>query len=255
MCKILRRAIKKTLGLSKSLTVGTKNEATRDTWIKGVLLKIPAGSRILDAGAGEQPYKVFCRHLNYVSQDFDNYNAGGDGVGLQKPTWDHGVLDIISDIASIPEPDNSFDAIMCTEVFEHIRHPREAIKEFTRLLKPDGYLILTAPFASLTHFAPYHFYSGFNRYFYQQELTEAGFQILTIEANGNYFEFLAQEINRINGVAALYSNGRLNLKEAVASKLLLKALQRFSEEDKGSSELLNLGFHIFAKKNKFGNRS
>jgi len=248
MNRYLKSAIKKSFGLSKPLTVGTKNEATRDNWIKNTLLKIPAGGRILDAGAGEQPYKLLCSHLNYVSQDFYQYNAGGDGVGLQRPQWDHGTLDIVSDIASIPEPDHSFDAIICTEVFEHIRHPREAVKEFFRLLKPGGYLILTAPFASLTHFAPYHFYSGFNRFFYQEELTGAGFDIIEMDVNGNYFEFLAQEINRVNGVAAQYTNNRLNLKERLASKLLLGALQRFSEKDKGSSELLNLGFHVLAKK-------
>lgn len=249
MYRFFKSVIKKSLGLSQSINVGTKNEATRNDWIKNALQKIPAGGRILDAGAGEQPYKVFCKHLQYVSQDFDQYNAGGDGIGLQRPAWDHGTLDIISDIASIPEPDNSFDAVICTEVFEHIRHPREAIKEFARLLKPGGDLILTAPFASLTHFAPFHFYSGFNRFFYQEELTEASFNILEMDANGNYFEFLAQEINRINSVAGQYSNDRFGLKETLASKVLLKALQRFSAKDKGSRELLNLGFHVLARKN------
>lgn len=37
---------------------------------------------------------------------------------------DYGQLDIISDIASIPREDESFDAEMCTEVFEHIVNPR-----------------------------------------------------------------------------------------------------------------------------------
>ncbi|RFZ95595.1 class I SAM-dependent methyltransferase [Mucilaginibacter conchicola] len=248
MYGFFKSVLKKALNLSTPLTVGTKNEETRNNWIKNTLVKIPAGGRILDAGAGEQPYKVFCEHLSYVSQDFDQYNAGGDGVGLQRPSWDYGKLDIICDIASVPEADNSFDAIMCTEVFEHIRHPREAVKEFTRLLKPGGYLILTAPFASLTHFAPYHFYSGFNSFFYREELEEAGFDILEMEANGNFFEFLAQEINRISGVAASYSKDSLSLKEKLASKVLLKALQRFSGKDKGSSELLNMGFHVLARK-------
>jgi SAM-dependent methyltransferase len=248
MYGIFKSAIKRISGLSKPLTVGTKNETTRNDWIIKTLANIPAGGRILDAGAGEQPYKIFCKHLQYVSQDVDQYNAGGDGIGLQRPEWDHGTLDIVSDIASIAEPDHSFDAILCTEVFEHIRHPRDAIKEFSRLLKPGGDLILTAPFASLTHFAPMHFYSGFTRFFYQEELTEAGFDILEMDVNGNFFEFLAQEINRINSVAAQYSNSRLSLKETLAAKVLLNALQRFSAKDNGSSELLNLGFHVWAQK-------
>ncbi|MDO9324535.1 MAG: methyltransferase domain-containing protein, partial [Methanoregula sp.] len=137
--------------------------------------KIPPGSRILDAGAGEQQYKKFCTHLNYVSQDFAQYDGKGDGKALQTQKWETSNIDIVSDITTIPEPDTSFDAIMCIEVFEHLPEPIIAIKEFSRLLKPDGHLILTSPFCSLTHMAPYHFYPGYNRYFYEKHLADNGF--------------------------------------------------------------------------------
>jgi len=51
-------------------SVGTKNLSNREVWLKKTLKQIPTGSRILDAGAGEQQYKRFCTHLNYVAQDF-----------------------------------------------------------------------------------------------------------------------------------------------------------------------------------------
>ncbi len=172
-------------------TIGTHNESTRVAWLEATLKKIPNGSRLLDAGAGEQQFKKFCGHLNYVSQDFAQYKPEELNKGLQMDKWDYGKLDIISDIAAIPEQDASFDAIMCTEVFEHIINPRDAVKEFSRLLKKDGYLIITAPFCSLTHFAPYHFYTGFNKYFYETSLKENGFEILEMTPNGNFFEFVA----------------------------------------------------------------
>ena len=59
---------------SKELTVGSYNETTRVNWIEKTLKKIPAGSKILDAGAGEQQFKKFCKHLEYVSQDFAEYD-------------------------------------------------------------------------------------------------------------------------------------------------------------------------------------
>lgn len=90
---------------------------------------------------------------------------------------------------------------MCIEVFEHIPDPISAIKEFSRLLKPGGYLVITAPFCSSTHFAPYHFYTGFNRYFYEKHLGDNGFEITEINENGNFFEFVAQELLRVQSCA------------------------------------------------------
>jgi len=212
------------------------------------LRKIPSGHRILDAGAGEQPFKSICSHLTYVSQDFGQYSPENTNAGLQMGKWDYGRLDIISDIASIPEPDQSFDAILCTEVLEHIINPREAIKEFSRLLKKDGLMILTAPFCSLTHFAPYHYYTGFNRFFYEKELIENGFEVIEMVTNGNYFEFLAQELQRTEYIAKKYSKNSFGRKEKFAQKVIIHALQRFSNADSNSSELLNFGIQILARK-------
>ena len=148
---MLKKIIKNFIG-----DAGTKNLTDRQLWVKNTLAKVSKGSRILDAGAGECQYKKYCTHLNYVSQDFNEYKGDGNGAGMQTGIWDTTSIDIVSDIISIPEPDQSFDAIFCTEVFEHIPDPILAIKEFHRLLKPGGKLIITAPFNSLTHFAPYH---------------------------------------------------------------------------------------------------
>ncbi len=201
-------------------TVGTKNLSTREAWLEKTLKNIPEGSRILDAGAGELKYRQFCLHLNYVSQDFAQYDGKGDKKGLQTSAWDQSKLDIVSDITSIPEPDESFDAVMCIEVFEHLPEPVKAIKEFARLLKPGGHLIITAPFCSLTHFAPYHFHTGFNRYFYEKHLPDNGFEIIELRENGNFFEYLAQEIRRVPSVAKTYNkNAKFGLFDSLITLL------------------------------------
>ena len=228
--------------------VGSHNESTRVTWLEKTLKIIPERSRILDAGAGEQQFKRFCSHLNYVSQDFAQYVPEELPSGLQMAKWDYGKLDIVSDIANIPEPDGSFDAVMCTEVFEHIINPRDAVKEFSRLLRAGGFLVITAPFCSLTHFAPYHFYTGFNRFFYEQELKANGFEILELSANGNYFEYIGQEINRVPQMAKLYAGDGTTRIERTAMKIVLKMLERFSSKNKNSEELLSYGLHVLARK-------
>ncbi|BBC24665.1 class I SAM-dependent methyltransferase [Pseudanabaena sp. ABRG5-3] len=228
--------------------IGTQNEENRLFWLQKTLEKIPEGHRILDAGAGEQQFKRLCLHLEYVSQDFAKYDGSGDNKGLQVGKWNQENIDIVSDITSIPQPDSSFDAVLCTEVFEHIPEPLLALKEFSRLLRPDGYLIITAPFCSLTHFSPYHYYSGFNRYFYETHLSQYGFEIIDLQANGNFFEYLAQELRRLPYIANTYSNDRMRKWENLALKILLKALERFYHQDKGSANLLNFGFHVMAIK-------
>lgn len=228
--------------------VGKRNKQDRDLWLEETLQTIPAGSRILDAGAGTQQYKKFCKHLHYVSQDFAQYDGAGDSAGLQINNFDYGKLDIISDISSIPEPNASFDAILCIEVLEHIPDPIQAIKEFSRLLKQNGYLVLTAPFCSLTHFSPYHFNSGFNTYWHQKHLPEYGFKIIQLKPNGNFFEFVAQELGRTESIAKRYSGKKARLYEKLAMLILRNMLHRFSKKDTKSSDLLCYGYHILAQK-------
>lgn len=227
--------------------VGTTNESSRVSWIEQTVKKIPAGLTLLDAGAGESQFKKFCGHLNYLAQDFGQYEGLGE-VGLQTGTWDNSKLDIVSDIVAIPLPDHSIDAIMCTEVLEHIPDPVAALQEFNRLLKPGGYLLITAPFASLTHFAPYHFASGLSRFFYEHHFKEIGFAIEDLQLNGNFFEYIAQETRRIKRVAAKYAGYKFSLFDKIAVHLNLAVLEKLAKRDKGSSELLCYGIHVFARK-------
>jgi ubiquinone/menaquinone biosynthesis C-methylase UbiE len=227
-------------------TVGTTNEFVRYQWTEATLKKIPAGLTILDAGAGECQFKKFCSHLNYVAQDFGQYDGTGE-VGLQIGSWDNTKLDIVSDITAIPVPDAQFDAVMCTEVFEHVPDPVAALNELNRVLKKDGYLLITVPFASLTHFAPYHFSSGLSRFWFEHHLQRLGYEILELEHNGNYFEFIAQETRRVKRVAKDYG-ASYSFLDKIFTHLQLFSLQKLSKQSKKSEQLLCFNIFVFAKK-------
>lgn len=182
------------------------NDENRKGWLKEKLLALPAGIRILDAGAGELSNRPLCAHLSYVSQDLCQYTGVGDGKGLQTGKWNTSQIDLVCDIASIPQPNASFDVILCTEVLEHIPEPTKVLDEFIRLLKPGGKLILTAPFASLVHFAPYHYCSGFSRYWYEHHLPAHGFIIEELSSSGDWFACLHQEFMRLGGQARRYGD-------------------------------------------------
>lgn len=201
--------------LKKWLYTNT-NDSTREGWVSSKLSQIPSGHCILDAGAGELRFKPFCNHLNYVSQDFCQYEGQGDGKGLQTGVWDTKNIDLVCDLIAIPKPDASFDAILCTEVFEHVPDPTLALDEFARLLKPGGTLILTAPFASFVHFAPYHFCTGFSRYWYEHHLAKRGFRIEELTPNGDWFAFCQQDLMSLGSYARKYGDWSWPLAYALA---------------------------------------
>ena len=228
------------------------NKAFRDKWIKKVLSEIPKNSKILDAGAGELQYKLFCDHLHYVSQDFGNYNGIGNDEGLQTGQRDNSKLDIVSDITNIPVKDKSFDAIMCIEVFEHIPEPILAIKEFSRILKKNGTLIITAPVSSFTHYAPYYFYNGFTKYFFSKYLVNNGFKIEELAFNGNYFDYLFAMLIKVPYVLSRYIGfgGKIfKYLYLISIFPILILLDYISKKDKGSCEMHSTGIHVIARKN------
>src|SRR5204863_5015044 len=49
------------------------------------------------------------------------------------------------DITNIQYPDNHFDAVYCSHVLEHVPDDKKAIREFHRILRPDGWAILLVP--------------------------------------------------------------------------------------------------------------
>ena len=228
--------------------VGTSNAATRDTWVAQALAALPPGTRLLDAGAGECQYKKHCGHLKYVAQDIAVYDGKGE-AGLHTGDWSFAHIDIVSDILDIPEPDASFDAVLCTEVLEHLPDPVRALDEMARLLRPGGMLILTAPFWSLTHFAPYHYATGFNRYFYEFHLGRLGFDIVDMIPNGNFFECVAQELRRVADMARQFAGEeKPTALERNATQVVLAMLERMSSRDTGSPEMLHFDYQVRAVK-------
>jgi SAM-dependent methyltransferase len=227
--------------------IGKDTDEIRFNWVVSQLAMLRKGDRILDAGAGELKFKPYCEHLEYVSQDFGQYDGDGDGRGLQTEKWDNSEIDIVSDITKVPVQQEAFDAILRTEVFEHIPDAIAAVREFSRILKPGGTLLITAPFNSLSHFAPYHF-CGYNRYWYEYHLPANGLEIEVIDHNGSWFKFIAQELRRSRFVGRKYSSGLLGLVTRVASIPLLILLTLLAKRDSGSQELLCFGFMVRARK-------
>lgn len=51
----------------------------------------------------------------------------------------------VGNINDIPLESDSLDAVMCSEVLEHVESPEESIQELVRVLKPGGVMALSVP--------------------------------------------------------------------------------------------------------------
>ena len=216
-------------------------------WLAKTLAAVPAGLRILDAGAGELRNKPLCAHLDYVSQDACQYEGTGDDQGLQTGTWDTSLIDLVCDIVDIPEPATSFDVILCSEVLEHLPDAIRVLDEFRRLLKPGGQLILTAPFASFVHFSPYHYATGFSRYWYEYHLPIRNFEIQELTPNGDWFSYVKQEMFRLPGMARRYGDWCWPLAYLAAGIALIYFSIR--GKSKVADDVACFGWHCIAIKN------
>ncbi len=187
-----RTAYRRLLGIFGPLDralLALNYQHVRDQFIIKMLAGIPAGSLILDAGAGSQPYRLACSHLEYRSQDFGEFKVDEKKSIFSNSTEDYpcALPDYVGNIWDIDEKPETFDAILCSEVFEHIPYPIETMKEFSRLLKKNGTLIITTPSNSIRHMDPFFFYNGFTDRWYEKFTAENKLNIELLLPVGDYY--------------------------------------------------------------------
>jgi len=105
---------------------------------------------VLDVGAGEGFYK------RYLNKDVEY-----KGLEIEKTKSYFANINkdlIFYDGNKIPFSDSSFDNIICFEVLEHTFNYNNLVKEMHRVLKIDGTLYLSVPFAAKFHFIPWDFF-------------------------------------------------------------------------------------------------
>jgi len=139
-------------------------------------IKKYARGSLLDAGAGDAPYLFLIKPIvkKYFSIDKNSSNRHSTHEG---------------DIYRLPFKNNSFDTILCTQVFEHLDNPQRAISELSRVLKKGGKLIVSVPHLSYLHGEPEDYFR-YTPHSLRSIGKIADLSMLSCEAAGGFFTFL-----------------------------------------------------------------
>ncbi len=180
---------------------GSTNRGYRDSWVAGTLERLAHGMenpRLLDVGAGQSPYRQKSEALGFVyeSHDFNAYVPSPESPGLQNPEWEYAAHKHVCDILEIPKG-ASADVVLCTEVLEHVPDPVAAFKHLSSLVKPGGFLVVTVPFLSLMHQAPFWFSAGLSPFWFEFWSNSLCLEVDDLSVQGDYADLMAQEISRI----------------------------------------------------------
>jgi SAM-dependent methyltransferase len=129
---------------------------------------------VLDVGCQNAVYRKPCEALGY-------HYIGTDIITSSE-------LDFVCDAHALPFCNSGFDLVMANNLIEHIRYPMVAVKEFSRILKPNGLLVGVVSFLepfhgdSMTHFTHLGTYNL---------LRFGGFRITSLTASPNWDVFSA----------------------------------------------------------------
>jgi SAM-dependent methyltransferase len=214
--------------------INCENEGFRESWVSRTFIasRTSANQKMLDVGAGLQPYRNWAINLGYeyVSHDFSQYKPTSDGSeGLQNSSWDYPVSDINCDILMIPDA-VKYEIIICTEVLEHVPNPVAAYEKMVSLLAPDGVLVISVPLMSLMHQAPFWFQSGLSPQWFEYHSSKNGIQVQELAIYGDYVDYMEQEVlrlfaflNKIRGFSRVRSKVKKKLRKKLPKSVLESA--------------------------------
>lgn len=135
---------------------------------------------VLDFGCGKSPFRTMFR--SYIGADLDRHKKEPDLI-----------IDPISNRINTLN-DNSVNNIISIQVIEHVPEIKKYIQEANRLLKPNGYLFIMAPF--LYNFHGTDDYARYTVNFFERSPLFQGFEVTRINfAPNDFIVFVTYQLN------------------------------------------------------------
>ncbi len=137
--------------------------------------------KMMDFGCGSKPYESLFTVDEYIGVDFH-----GEGH-----SHDNEQIDVFYNGKTLPFPDNHFDSVFSTEVFEHVFNLEEMVPEIRRVMKPGAKILVTCPFAIPEHEQP-NDYARYSSFGLKHLFEKNSFRVIEYEKIGNHFDALIQ---------------------------------------------------------------
>lgn len=103
---------------------------------------LATGARVIDVAAAQGNFSLALAEMGYRVTWND---LRGDLVGYVKAKHERGSLEFAPGNAFELRFDEPFDAVLATEVIEHVAHPDRFLRQLVTLTRPGGCIVITTP--------------------------------------------------------------------------------------------------------------
>jgi SAM-dependent methyltransferase len=138
----------------------TNFKTPAQVWLEMIHSDNASSAVVLNAGCGRGKdgidYRAFSVHAIGIDLDMAALRENSE------------IDDVLTgNLETLPFSDMTFDMIICRDVLEHLQRPESVFREFARVLKPDGRLIVLTPnvynyVSVISRLTPYRFHVYFN---------------------------------------------------------------------------------------------
>ncbi len=97
---------------------------------------------VLDIAAAQGNFSLALAELGYRVTWND---LRGELIGYVKLKWTHGDIRYLPGNVFELDLGETFDAVLITEIIEHVAHPDDFLRKAARLIKPGGHIVMTTP--------------------------------------------------------------------------------------------------------------
>ena len=153
----------------------------------------------LDVGCGQKPYEYLFGSSHYIGLEMDS-----------PENRQNKKADFFYDGATFPFQDGEFDSVVANQVFEHVFNPDSFLGEIHRVMKDEGFLLLTVPFIWDEHEQPYD-YARYSSFGLSSLLKKNGFSIIEQKKSVKDIRVVFQLLNDYIYKKTVTRNKYLNL--------------------------------------------